>query len=165
MRDSGRNPEAECAGPAVRTGRGGGSGDLFVYGSLLFPEVLEALLDRVPDSSPAVAVGWRAAALPGCAYPGLVPGRGGAGGLLLHSLTPAEWLVLDAFEGDPYHRRRLDFGGGRRGWAYVWTDVSAVCSRDWDRDRFARTELISFARWSLAWRREYQAAADPRLRA
>ena len=40
---------------------------LFVYGSLLIPEVLQALLGRVPDRT---AGGWRVAALAGRRYPG-----------------------------------------------------------------------------------------------
>ncbi|WP_250292550.1 gamma-glutamylcyclotransferase, partial [Frankia sp. CiP1_Cm_nod1] len=51
---------------------GVGPSELFVYGTLCFPEVARALLGRLPCSRPAAAAGWRAAALPGRAYPGLV---------------------------------------------------------------------------------------------
>jgi hypothetical protein len=34
-------------------------GTVFVYGSLLAPEVLRALLDRVPPARAATLAGWR----------------------------------------------------------------------------------------------------------
>src|SRR4051794_21133301 len=71
---------------------------LFVYGSLQFPEVLFALIDRVPAHSPASAEGWRVAGLPGRVYPGLITGESTASGYLLTGLSPAEWRILDAFE-------------------------------------------------------------------
>ncbi len=38
-------------------------GDLFVYGTLQFPDVLRVLLGRTPDNCSAALAGWRAAAL------------------------------------------------------------------------------------------------------
>lgn len=49
-----------------------GPNELFVYGTLRFDVVLEALLGRVPACTRASAPGWRAAALEGRVYPGLV---------------------------------------------------------------------------------------------
>jgi Gamma-glutamyl cyclotransferase, AIG2-like len=46
--------------------------DLFIYGSLLFAEVMRVLIGRAPDSTPAALVGWCVAALPGRVYPALV---------------------------------------------------------------------------------------------
>jgi gamma-glutamylcyclotransferase (GGCT)/AIG2-like uncharacterized protein YtfP len=77
-------------------------GLLFVYGTLQFPDVLRVLLGRVPPAQPATATGWRAAALAGRSYPGLVAGTGtGTGtvsGLVLAGLASAEVQTLDAFE-------------------------------------------------------------------
>ncbi|WP_445548822.1 gamma-glutamylcyclotransferase, partial [Frankia sp. CiP1_Cm_nod2] len=79
-RGNSRRPRPHPAsGPHPRrTGRGRlrpgvGPSELFVYGTLCFPEVARALLGRLPCSRPAAAAGWRAAALPGRAYPGPVP--------------------------------------------------------------------------------------------
>ena len=38
---------------------------LFAYGTLRFPDVLTALLGRVPEQAPAAVDGWRVAALDG----------------------------------------------------------------------------------------------------
>lgn len=45
---------------------------LFCYGTLQFDAVLEALLKRIPERTPASAPGYRVAALAGRVYPGLV---------------------------------------------------------------------------------------------
>jgi gamma-glutamylcyclotransferase (GGCT)/AIG2-like uncharacterized protein YtfP len=132
-------------------------GALFVYGSLLFPEVLQALLHRVPDQSPATAVGWRVVALPGRVYPTLVPGEGSASGLLMVDLHGEEWRVLDAFEDEVYELRCLALLDGRRGWAYVCDDGSHTLSEDWDVDRFATRDLAAYVNTCVAWRRRYDA--------
>src|SRR5215470_5909353 len=108
---------------------------LFVYGSLLFPEVLRALLGRVPDRTAAAAAGWRVAALAGRRYPGLVPGDGQASGTLITGLAPDEWRILNAFEDDLYELRRLTLTDARHGWAYVWPDDRAALTEDWDAER------------------------------
>lgn len=45
---------------------------LFAYGTLMFPEVLQVLLGRVPDVVSATVAGWRVARLPGRIYPVMV---------------------------------------------------------------------------------------------
>jgi gamma-glutamylcyclotransferase (GGCT)/AIG2-like uncharacterized protein YtfP len=132
---------------------------LFVYGSLLFPEVVQALLHRVPDRSPATAVGWHAVALPGRAYPTLVPGEGSASGLLMVDLNSGEWHLLDAFEDEVYQLRDLVLLDGRRGWAYVCDDTSQTLLEDWDVERFAARDLAAYVDSCIAWRQRYHATA------
>jgi len=129
---------------------------LFVYGTLLFPDVLQAVLGRVPIMTPASLPGWRAAALPGRVYPGLVPATDGSGrgaaGQVLTGLSAGEWAVLDAFEGDAYDRRELVLGDDRQVWTYVWCDGAAVAAHDWDPAWFARTELPTYVDGCVSWR-------------
>ena len=66
---------------------------LFVYGTLMFPEVLEVLLGRTPEMAPAALDGWRAAALADRVYPGLVAATrglpdGGNRTTVTHQLEP-----------------------------------------------------------------------------
>ena len=128
---------------------------LFVYGTLLFPEVLQALLHRVPGQSPATAVGWRVVALAGRVYPTLVPGEGSASGFLMMDLNGEEWRLLDAFEDEVYELRHLTLLDGRRGWAYVCDDGSHTLSEDWDVDQFAARDLAAYVDSCIAWRRRY----------
>lgn len=119
---------------------------LFVYGTLLFPPVLEALVERVPASRAARITGWRAAALPGRVYPGLVPARGAVDGRILLDLRPHERQVIHEFEGELYDLRELALDGGDRAMAYVWRAAAEILSHDWDPDHFAAHHLARFAR-------------------
>src|SRR5262249_32952449 len=117
---------------------------LFVYGTLLFPEVLRALLGRVPNRTAAAAAGWRVAALAGRRSPALAPGDGRGRGTLITGLTPDEWRILNAFEDALYELRRLTLTDARHGWAYVWPDDRGeALTEDWDAERFATEHLAS----------------------
>ncbi|WP_324194587.1 gamma-glutamylcyclotransferase family protein [Nocardia blacklockiae] len=119
-----------------------GVGDrLFVYGTLQFGPVLEALLGRTPDHDLAVAPGHRVAALPGRLYPGLVPRPGRmAGGLVLNGLTRAEWETIDAFEDDEYHLEAIPLIGYEKPVpTYLWT--ADVTRNDWLAEVFATDHL------------------------
>ncbi|MEU0843915.1 gamma-glutamylcyclotransferase family protein [Streptomyces sp. NPDC005962] len=116
-----------------------------MYGTLQFEPVLQALLGRIPTSTPTTANGWRAAALPERVYPGLVPAAGAtATGLLLEDLTSAEWGALDAFEDDRYDLRQVHLAEGRLGWAYLWPD-NEVLPENWDAEVFVDRHLAAYA--------------------
>jgi gamma-glutamylcyclotransferase (GGCT)/AIG2-like uncharacterized protein YtfP len=119
---------------------------LFCYGTLQFDAVLQALLGRVPQKSPASAPGYRAATLEGRVYPGLVAGTSAdvASGLVLTDLSNKEWRILDAFEDSRYELRKVSLSNGGSGWAYVWPgdDVKAD---DWDAARFEAQHLSAYA--------------------
>lgn len=129
---------------------------LFVYGSLQFPEVLFALIDRVPDHEPAQAEGWRVATLPQRVYPGLIRGQGTAHGYLLTGLTPEEWRVLDAFEDPVYELTRVDLVDGHHGWAYVCNPGAEVGETDWSGEDFQTQHLTAYIERCTAWRRRYE---------
>ncbi|MCK9924506.1 gamma-glutamylcyclotransferase [Frankia sp. AgPm24] len=126
---------------------------LFVYGTLMFAEVLTVLLDRVPRIEPAVVAGWRAASLPGRRYPGLVPDPAArTSGRLLLGLAEAEMAVLDAFEGALYEVGPLVLVDGRAVSAYLWRDLSVASTSVWDPGVFAESHLECYARRCVAWR-------------
>lgn len=120
---------------------------LFVYGTLMFGDVLDALLDRVPASSPAQLPGWRAAALRGLPFPGLVEAPGSTvTGRLLGDLTAAERQVVHEFEGDLYDLRPVVLEDGRAAATYVWRDSALVLPHDWDPAHFAAHHLATYSR-------------------
>jgi gamma-glutamylcyclotransferase (GGCT)/AIG2-like uncharacterized protein YtfP len=119
-------------------------GDLFVYGTLQFPEVLRALLGRMPASKPVTLDGWRAAALARRPYPGLVAANATVPGMLLTGLTAEELEILDEYESGPYDLREFSLTDGRPAWSYVWTDASCVLASDWSADEFAAEHLFGF---------------------
>ncbi len=131
---------------------------LFVYGSLQFPEVLFALIDRVPDHEPVAAEGWRVTTLPERVYPGLVPGNGTAHGYLLTGLTRKEWEVLDAFEDPVYELTRVDLTDGRHGWTYACNPEAQVGPDDWSAEYFEAHHLPTYIERCTAWRQRHEAA-------
>jgi len=131
--------------------------DLFVYGTLRFPEVLDALLGRVPELSPARVEGWRAAALPGRVYPGLVAAPGAvADGLVVHGLDADELELLHAYEDVEYDVVEIRLADGRPVQAYRW--LGEVLEEDWDVEWFTREVLAAYVPGCVAWRAEYRPA-------
>ncbi|MGC5342629.1 gamma-glutamylcyclotransferase family protein [Streptomyces sp. DT24] len=125
---------------------------LFVYGSLTFPEVLRAVLGRVPEHRPASAAGWRAAALRDRPFPGLVRGDGVVTGLVLSAMTEREWRTADDFEGPFYDLVTLALVPGGFASAYVCATDGPVLPADWDRDRFAAEEMDAYLQRCAAFR-------------
>lgn len=119
---------------------------LFCYGTLQFDAVLEALLGRIPERATASAPGYRAAALTGRVYPGLVvrPFGGSAPGVVLTDLSNEEWRILDAFEDERYELQEVALSTGKRGWAYVWPGGD-IRPDDWDAEEFQTRHLEEYA--------------------
>ncbi|MCF2531901.1 gamma-glutamylcyclotransferase family protein [Yinghuangia soli] len=122
----------------------------------MFPEVLAALLDRVPDLGPEAVDGWRAAALPGRLYPVLVPGAGRVHGRLLTGLGAADWRILDAYEDDLYDLVRLPLAGGGHAWTYVSPGDGGESEADWSADEFGTRHLDAYVRACADWRTGYE---------
>ncbi|MGH3853103.1 MAG: gamma-glutamylcyclotransferase family protein [Pseudonocardiaceae bacterium] len=133
---------------------------LFTYGTLLFPEVLRALLGRVPQSQPASADGWRIATLENRSYPGLVATPGEiAHGRLLIGLSGGEWHLLDNFEDRRYELRQIALLSGQDGLAYVWVDDAEACPSTWDAQSFAAIHLPTYVERCAARHTRSQAPA------
>jgi len=132
------------------------SDGLFAYGTLQFPDVLQALLRRAPKREEARAPGWRAAPLADRPYPGLVREPGAtAAGIVLSGLTSAEWALLDAFEGEFYRLELVDVGTGQPVQAYIWLSPEDVLAGTWDPHRFVQRELAGYVSRCRRWREYY----------
>ncbi|WP_344236884.1 gamma-glutamylcyclotransferase family protein [Actinocorallia libanotica] len=129
---------------------------LFVYGPLQFPEILFALLGRVPSLIPAQAPGWRATALPNHVYPGLITAIATAPGCLITDLSPQEWRLLDAFEDPLYDLHQLTLSNGRHGWAYVCGPETEILPAPWSPEEFGQRHLATYVDRCAAWRRHYE---------
>lgn len=80
---------------------------IFVYGTLLFPELQKALLGRYPETEPAQLEGYDANIVSYgqhyTNYPVLKPVKDGiVKGLVLNSLSETELDILKFYEGDEY---------------------------------------------------------------
>lgn len=78
---------------------------LFTYGTLLFPEIMEAVVGRSLPSQHATLHGYQRYRVRGCVYPGLATEqRSLVQGRLYRGLDEQLWHRLDMFEGSLYER-------------------------------------------------------------
>lgn len=78
---------------------------LFTYGTLLFPEIMEAVVGSSLPSQRATLHGYQRYRVRGCVYPGLtMEQRSLVEGRLYTGLHERLWHRLDAFEGSLYER-------------------------------------------------------------
>ena len=76
---------------------------LFVYGTLLIPEIWMQLIERVPHMSSAKVFGFRRYRVMGAHYPGLWPDdRGDWIWGALVAVSDKERQKIDEYEGDEY---------------------------------------------------------------
>ncbi|KAL0922193.1 hypothetical protein M5K25_006162 [Dendrobium thyrsiflorum] len=83
--------------------------NVFVYGSLLADEVVNALLKRMPPCSPAILNGYHRYSIKGRVYPAILPVESKKViGRVIKGVTDAELHVLDAFEDEEYKRSTVE---------------------------------------------------------
>jgi gamma-glutamylcyclotransferase (GGCT)/AIG2-like uncharacterized protein YtfP len=133
---------------------------LFIYGSLLAPSVLRALLDREPAQQAAWLPGFRRAALRGQAFPGIAPAAGARTAGALIDVCRRELGALDAWEDDFFQRRRvgvrLPAGGALDAQAYVLAPRyrHLLAARPWSAEDFVRRLAPACAQQARHWRRD-----------
>ena len=112
---------------------------LFVYGTLMEPEVLRRLLGHALEMNPAVVRGYRRFRVRNAVYPGIVAesSESSTAGRVLSGLSETDWKTLDAFEGDEYERllveTTLESGETISAATYVFRDPANLTDEPWDR--------------------------------
>uniref|UniRef100_A0A7S3CAE0 Putative gamma-glutamylcyclotransferase n=1 Tax=Chloropicon roscoffensis TaxID=1461544 RepID=A0A7S3CAE0_9CHLO len=138
--------------------------NLFVYGSLQSPAVLKVLLGRNPRQRRAILNGYSRFRVPGRTYPGINEDvNGTVDGSLLSELTVSETVLLDAFEGEEYVKRKVEVFEeeyrdervvakkkeeheeklSKLAEAYVFRNV-VTAREDWSLEEFERFHLEGF---------------------
>ena len=85
-----------------------GGTHVFTYGTLMFADVVEALLGRRFESRPARLPDFARLCVRGRVYPGIVARAGATtDGVLYEGLDGAALARLDEFEGELYERRTV----------------------------------------------------------
>ena len=121
---------------------------LFVYGTLLAPELRYALLGRALDGSPAKLPGYACFRVRHAPYPAITPAAGATTvGELVGGLSPADLEKLDDYESALYRRLvvtvRDDAGNDVNSFTYV-IDESALdrlSDENWDYAAFRLRQL------------------------
>ena len=125
--------------------------NLFVYGTLRHPPILDGLLHRSVPQRPALLRGHRAAPLRGRSYPGLIVDRGSTALGSLIEVRAHELDALDAYEGPDYERLvvQAEVAGdlvAAHTYALLGSAVVDVTPGSWDLDGFVRDHAAAWVR-------------------
>lgn len=128
---------------------------LFVYGTLLFDDVVNTLIGRIPYYHYATVPGWRVVRLPQRVYPGLIPGQGKTNGKVFTDLTDAEWNTLDAFEDPAYTLAAVRILPLETD-AFTYTWRGEHIDQPWSIVDFGRDQLAEYLDRCHSWRQRYE---------
>ncbi|VAX10468.1 hypothetical protein MNBD_GAMMA25-1388 [hydrothermal vent metagenome] len=127
--------------------------NLFTYGTLEIPQVVQIITGQVLTGMPAHLEGYARYLLKDQAYPGIIPEVGASiSGTLYLDLDDVLMARLDEYEDTCYEKRKLrvivENGMGINALAYVVPEESRelLSSRLWDREHFINDELDIFLR-------------------
>ncbi len=135
-------------------------GRVFVYGTLLFDEVVEAVTGRRLEGAPAVLEGFARRRIRERNYPGIVPDADErTAGRLYRDVDTDSLARLDVFEGELYDRLSLevDCGGHRlRAFTYVVAERyrHRLSEESWDPDDFMLEHGEAFVAQCRRWREQ-----------
>ncbi len=121
---------------------------LFAYGTLMFPEVISAVVGRSPAGLAAKIEGYKNCSVKDRSFPGLLhTGGGTVTGVLYPGLSLAEWAKLDAFEDDFYRLQEVVVtvdGGERKALAYIVPPENAhvLTEETWNPEAF-RSDFLA----------------------
>ena len=134
----------------------------FVYGSLMAPEVLQALLGRVPDRTEATARGYRRLAIEDRVYPALIrcdDRDARVRGEIIRGMSRRELAVLDWFEDEAYVPTRVevetDAGATETVTCYLWDDTTRTAG-EWSFQHFRAAHLAAYVEMCEAFREDVQ---------
>ncbi|WPT14320.1 AIG2-like protein C [Picochlorum sp. SENEW3] len=128
----------------------GSKNQVFVYGTLQYPSILTALINRVPTMHKAVVHGYKRYGLTDYVFPAVVEDASASvDGLLLTGLSEQEMVILDEYEGDEYRKEEVevnvfrDTGGSaeaslEKALLYVWMDEykHLLNGKEWNKEAF-----------------------------
>ncbi len=123
---------------------------LFVYGSLLSPEVLELVIGRVAEAETAVLKGYACYYVEGATFPAIIQEAGArTNGKLLSGLSDGEIAALDRYEDTFYQRLsvKVRFGESEaETMAYVVPEMhrQVLSSKIWTWEDFETLHLDQY---------------------
>lgn len=127
--------------------------NLFAYGTLMWPEVLEAVMGRRMAGEKVTLAGYKRLRVKGQHYPVMLESPDDSvNGVLYNGLTEEEFHCLDAFEGVEYDRTEVALGEGTA-FAYVlsndWKHIADSCL--WKPEQLRPEELAMFCEEYKGW--------------
>lgn len=121
---------------------------LFVYGSLLFTEMLEALTGKKFKTEPAILRNYRRFSVLDQDYPAIVKmSNSFVAGKIVFDVDDRSLDVISFFEGDEYELKKVNAESENKSlvaFAFCWKhDLKHLDNKEWDMENF-RSESLSF---------------------
>lgn len=125
---------------------------VFVYGSLLFPEIVKGLTERKFEAFDATLLNYVRRAVKNNDYPAVIPCDGEqVSGKILLNVDERSFDVLRFFEGDEYVCVDIKVNVNNEeipACVFVWIgDTSALAKTDWSFEVFERNALADYIRF------------------
>ena len=120
--------------------------NLFVYGSLLFNEIIEGLTGKTFQSERAILSGFKRVSLIDADYPALVKDKNAtAEGRVLFNLDRRSLDIISFFEGDEYAQTIVDLNQSTlKALTFTWkANLNYTKDIEWDA-RIFETESLPF---------------------
>ncbi len=123
---------------------------LFVYGTLMWPDVLKTVIGRLPHMEDAVIEGYRRLKIKGVIYPALIRAPSySVNGKLIRGLKYEELILIDSFEGNEYERKKVIVktpDGKEEAYVYVFKDVyrDLLVDEDWESSEISDEVIRNF---------------------
>ncbi|MDZ7751367.1 MAG: gamma-glutamylcyclotransferase family protein [Gammaproteobacteria bacterium] len=134
--------------------------DLFVYGTLMDPDIMGAVAGRCRRLAAATLPGHRRLAVRDAPYPGIVPAPAhNVEGVVYTAIGPRGLVRLDRFEGEMYKRVRvrvtLANGSRRTTFTYVIKRAfrDRLEPRAWDPEAFLAHDKAAFQKRYTGFKR------------
>ncbi|BBO33138.1 gamma-glutamylcyclotransferase family protein [Lacipirellula parvula] len=135
--------------------------NLFAYGTLMFPEVWERVVDGRYRQAPATVRGMQVVRAAGKLYPVMMAGaaKDVARGIVIYNLSAEALAALDRYEASFYDRVEvaaiLDDGSGAVGaqtYLLPQNHRQLASAEAWDAEAFQRDSMGDYFRY-LGWER------------
>ncbi len=124
---------------------------LFAYGTLMCPDIMQAVAKQHYKSSKAMVTGYRRLKVRNQHYPGLIPLAGtSVEGRAYFNISPASWRQLDLFEGEMYSRQIIEIMLENSTVISAFTYIvreryhTYLTTDDWDFDEFLKSGKKAF---------------------
>lgn len=124
---------------------------LFVYGTLIFTPVMEAVTGRQHEGQAAKLHNFAAYKVVGDVYPGIWHLEGvSTDGILYQDIDAKDLEILDRYEGEEYNREILSIetedGDTHRAWVYTYRPAyrHMLSEVPWNPDYFNESELEAY---------------------
>ena len=120
--------------------------NIFVYGTLLSPEITKKLTGKSFETVPASLKGFKIYCVKDCDYPAIVPENGAdTSGKIIINVDDIDLIILSLYEGDEYKQRKVKVLCNNKmvdALTFVWViGNESLENREWDFEGFQRERL------------------------